>query len=281
MSSKYQFYFWVKIDGLKSRIAMDSQVKAWMLACALSVIAEDHIMKWTLSKFKVDSINDFYLSKHKKSHEEIKRFLKNNKSKESRRKFKSSYSVKDRKKSMDTILMYEKYPLIYLNKRDIYELCGIYFLIHGKKILSKIFGNGTFGVVKRFINFKVTKEQIDHCSKCTCVDSLVSICEKLINDTCQCDKCSSKIKTFDRTTINKKNIYFCGIIDDMYSKIKSLKYDFLVRIMDSIKPEYYRHHFIDNETGEIWGSNEKVPYYNYQDQEDNMFFEVRRFNPIC
>ena len=72
---KYQYYFWAKIDGLKTRIAMDTQVKAWMLACALSVIAEDHIMKWTLSRFKIDSKHDYYQIRQRKTHEEIKKFL--------------------------------------------------------------------------------------------------------------------------------------------------------------------------------------------------------------
>ena len=280
LKKKYQYYFWPKIDGLKTRIAMDSQVKTWILACALSVIAEDHIMKWTLSKFSVDNMNDYYQLKNREKHEEIKKFLRNNKSKESRRKFKSSYSVKDRKKIMDIIINYEKYPLIFLTERDIYELCGIYFLIHGKKILTKIFGNGAFSVTKRFINFKVTKEQIDYCSKCTCIDPLVSMCKDMINESCNCDECNVKITAFNKTTINSENIYFCGIIKNMYSKIKSLNYDFLVRIIDSIKPQYYRHHIIDTETGEIWGSNQKVPYYNYPDQDDSMFFNIKRFNPI-
>ena len=278
---KYNYYFWVKIDGLKTRIAMDSKVKSWILACALSVIAEDHIMKWTLSNFKVDSIDDYYQLKQRKTHEEIKNFLKKNKSKDLRRRFKSSYNVKDRKKSMDIIINYEKYPLLYLTEKDIYELSGIYFLVNNKKQLSKIFGNPTIKIMTKFINFKVTQEQVDYCKKCTCIEPLELMCEELLNGECNCEKCNTKVKLFNRTSINKDNIYFCGIIDSMYAKIKSLNYDFLVRMIDSVKPQYYRHHFIDNETGEIWGYNQLVPYYNNQDHDNSMYFEVKAFNPIC
>ena len=277
---KFQYYFWTKIDGLKTRIAMDSQVKAWMFACALSVIAEEHIMKWTLSRFKVKESDDYYLLNSKNTYDAIKSFLKMNKSKDSRRKFKSSYSVKDRKKYMDIIINYEKYPLLYLTDKDIYELSAIYFLLHGKSILSKIFGIGTFNIIKRFVNFKVTQKQLDYCSKCTCTTPFEEICEEILNHSCNCTKCSIKSKSYDRITINKETVYFCGIIDSMYSNIKSLNYDFLVRIMDSVKPKYYRHHVIDYETNEIWASNEKVPYYNDQNQDDSMYFEIKRFNPF-
>ena len=259
MESKVEsrnFLFWAKINGLDTRLSVSEPVKSWILACALSVIAETHIMDWVLSTFIVNTEDDSVLVNILKKKIELKLFLKTNKKKNARKNGK--FSVKDRKKFSEQISKYEKYPLLHFDKKDIVKLTSIYFMLYSAKSLKETFKEHDFNKIINFINFKITRAHLLLSKKCVC-RHYHNVCEK------EC-------------CYDKQN-FFCNNIDNMFNHVSKLELNRLETIMDSIEPKYYRHYFIDQETNEHWVNNTLVPYYNCS-IDDEMYFEVDLCNPM-